>query len=265
MRCPYCASSIDDAALACPHCTRDLYLFKPLLARIEAQDAAIASLTARLEDLGGRLVGAQPDAVPADGDPVEGRADADALLPALARYWAVPLGLLLLAHALVIGLYDARPVWLHVLALLIPGPFGYALVRGTGRRPGPWIAAAVLLALAAVLGMSTLTAALDGAPVLPASPRDWREFLEFAASIALSYGAGLALGRRIPAWRATGGSRAIAAEGLDGLGGTIDAHLRRAARMEEAARRMHRMVNSLVALGAALAAAYTGLKNVVGD
>jgi hypothetical protein len=30
MRCPYCISEIDDAALACPHCARDLYLFKPL-------------------------------------------------------------------------------------------------------------------------------------------------------------------------------------------------------------------------------------------
>lgn len=265
MRCPYCASQIDDAALACPHCTRDLYLFRPLLARIEAQDAAIASLSARLEDLGVRIVGARADAAPADGSPDAGPAHPGALGPALARYWAVPLALLLLAHALVIGLYDARPVWLHVLALLIPGPFGFALVRDTGRRPGPWIVGAVLLALAAVLGMSAITAALDGTPVLPATPRDWREFLEFAASIALSYGAGLALGRRIPAVRATPGSRAVAPDVPDGLGGSIDAHLRRAARMEEAARRMHRMVNSLMALGAALAAAYTGLKNVVGD
>ncbi len=79
MRCPYCASQIDDAALACPHCTRDLYLFRPLLARIEAEAAAIASLSARLEDLGVRIVGARADAAPADGSPDAGPAHPGAL------------------------------------------------------------------------------------------------------------------------------------------------------------------------------------------
>ena len=36
MHCPDCTSEISDAALVCPVCTRDLYLFKPLLQKIDA-------------------------------------------------------------------------------------------------------------------------------------------------------------------------------------------------------------------------------------
>ncbi len=35
MRCPYCASEVPQAAVVCPHCTHDFYLFKPLLERLE--------------------------------------------------------------------------------------------------------------------------------------------------------------------------------------------------------------------------------------
>ena len=43
MRCPYCISEIDDLALACPHCARDLYLFKPLLEKITQLEKAVAA------------------------------------------------------------------------------------------------------------------------------------------------------------------------------------------------------------------------------
>ena len=42
MRCPYCVSEIDDKALACPRCARDLYLFKPLLEKIGQLEKTLA-------------------------------------------------------------------------------------------------------------------------------------------------------------------------------------------------------------------------------
>ena len=42
MRCPYCVSEIADEALVCPVCKRDLYLFKPLLERIEQLEKQVA-------------------------------------------------------------------------------------------------------------------------------------------------------------------------------------------------------------------------------
>ena len=52
MKCPYCISAIDDAASACPHCTRDLTLLRPLLLKIETLEA---SLQARIDALAQRL------------------------------------------------------------------------------------------------------------------------------------------------------------------------------------------------------------------
>ena len=43
MHCPYCVSDINDEAVVCPVCRRDLYLFKPLLARIEALEKQVAA------------------------------------------------------------------------------------------------------------------------------------------------------------------------------------------------------------------------------
>ena len=53
MRCPYCVSDIADEALACPNCTRDLYLFKPLLERIkngEIDPSFVITHRMRLDD-----------------------------------------------------------------------------------------------------------------------------------------------------------------------------------------------------------------------
>jgi hypothetical protein len=49
VRCPYCVSEIADEALACPRCTRDLYLFKPLLAKIDELEKAVAVAGAAAE------------------------------------------------------------------------------------------------------------------------------------------------------------------------------------------------------------------------
>lgn len=45
MRCPYCVSAIDHRALVCPQCRRDLFLYKPLLARIETLEAELLAAT----------------------------------------------------------------------------------------------------------------------------------------------------------------------------------------------------------------------------
>ena len=41
MQCPYCTSEINDAAVVCPVCTRDLYLIKPLLDKIAGLEEKI--------------------------------------------------------------------------------------------------------------------------------------------------------------------------------------------------------------------------------
>ena len=58
----------------------------------------------------------------------------------------------------------------------------------------PWIVISSVSAILTVLGMSFTTHIFDGNPVLPQSPIEWREFIEYGISIASSYLAGMILG-----------------------------------------------------------------------
>ena len=44
MQCPYCLSEVAEEAFVCKVCTRDLYLFKPMMAKV-------AELEKQLEDI----------------------------------------------------------------------------------------------------------------------------------------------------------------------------------------------------------------------
>lgn len=44
MQCPYCLSEVAEEAVVCKVCTRDLYLFKPMMAKV-------AELEKQLEEM----------------------------------------------------------------------------------------------------------------------------------------------------------------------------------------------------------------------
>ena len=60
-----------------------------------------------------------------------------------------------------------------------------------------WASSAIALVVAciAVLGMSAVTGHVDKVPVMPENLREWREFIEYAASITFSFVTGLFLGK----------------------------------------------------------------------
>lgn len=218
MHCPYCTSDINDAAFVCPVCTRDLYLFKPLLQKIEgleqqvheataAENKALVERVARLESELEALRSAAPMAAGAAQTDAIVSADAhDAAqhgLHASARSYfgsvlmtlGVMLVLLLAAHAVIVMVYDLKPIYLRVASLLIPLPFSVALYVWHPRRMALSGVLAIITACLAVWGMSAVTGYVDKVPVLPQDIRDWREFIEYAASIALSAVTGLLLGK----------------------------------------------------------------------
>jgi len=210
MHCPYCTSEVNDAALVCPVCTRDLYLFKPLLQKIDAlekqlHDVAttsnktfeerIARLEAELMALRSApavMTVAIPAAAKSD---VSQQASPRSYIGSAIITLCMTLLLLLAAHGLIVIMYDLKPLYLRIASLLIPLPFGVALYVWHPRRFGLSLALALVTACAAVLGMSTVTSYVDKVPVLPENLRDWQEFIEYAASIGLSFITGLLLGK----------------------------------------------------------------------
>jgi len=207
MRCPYCVSEIDDAALACPRCARDLYLFKPLLEKIgqlekavaEQAKAAAANSEARIAALEKAL--AELKAAQASTIPVEvvstpaAQPPGSGYLPALAQALVPALILLLAAHGFLLFVYDVKPLYLRIATILIPVPFGYLLALHYPERFNLSVIAGFGLALAGVLGMLSVTAIIDKVPLLPQEVREWRETIEYALSIGLAFATGLLLGK----------------------------------------------------------------------
>ena len=207
MHCPYCVSEIPDEALACPRCARDLYLFKPLLAKIgelektiaEQAKVAAANAEARIAALEKEI--ADLKAGQANMIPVEVVEVSQAPKEAKSGYWSTVLQalvpaliLLVAAHGFLLFVYDVKPLYLRVATLLIPVPFGFYLALHFSEEFKKSVLAGVVLAFAGVFAMLGVTAIIDKVPLLPQDLRDWRETFEYVLSIALAFVTGLLLG-----------------------------------------------------------------------
>jgi hypothetical protein len=243
VRCPYCTTEIDDAALVCPHCTRDLYLFKPLLQRISDLEARVAKVE---QDVPSTVIAENnPRDVPEE--PVTPR------LRELAARIAIPIFVLLIAHLLITVTYDLNTLYLRVVSLLIPLPFGFLLTATAARRFSISFFAAIST------GMSAVTGWIDHTPILPADMREWREFIEYAASIAFSYITGVVLGnisrgrKREEIFRQREGiTTALAHLVLNGANGTV--------KLQKTIKQFNDVGSSLTAAATTAAAMYTGLQ-----
>ena len=192
MNCPYCLSEVDEEAVVCKACTRDLYLFKPMMARV-------AELEKQLEEIGNQTN--YQERILELEDRLEGyeqkkyldRGIKETCLDVLV-YLIVPLLILLAAHDVITVVYDTKMVYLRVISIIVPLPFGYFLFKQMKRPLLPWFIGVILLAIASVIGMSWITSLVDNSPVLPQTTFEWREVLEYAASIAFSFLTGMLLG-----------------------------------------------------------------------
>jgi len=201
MQCPYCISSVDEAALACPYCARDLHLVKHLLERIE-------DLERRLEE-----AGVPYGEGPNDDEPVAAQAEIDDDWQAPPpRYTSTlfltlspALALLVAAHGVLLFLFDVNPLYLRITSVLIPMPFGFALFRRAPGRLWPSALAGFGMACGAVWGMLSVTSLVDHVPVLPQDAQEAREVMEYATSIGLAFLTGLLLSLAV--YRQKGGPK----------------------------------------------------------
>jgi hypothetical protein len=192
MNCPYCLSEVSEDAVVCKLCTRDLYLFKPMMAKVadlekqlseipnqEAYEKRIAELEIMLDDHEQRL--SSPKTV-------------SSWVLDIAIYLVVPLLLLLLAHWLIVVVYDTKMVYLRIISMALPLPFGYFLFKGHQHKLLPWFIGVASLSITSVIGMSWITSLVDQSPIFPQNLFEWKELIEYSASIAFSFLTGMLLG-----------------------------------------------------------------------
>jgi TIR domain len=111
------------------------------------------------------------------------------------RYFLLPLGLLLVAHHVVVNMLDLKTADLWIASAVIAFAFGTALLWLGGRGAGPSLAFAIGLGVVAVAGMTLSQSLNSGDPIMPQSRIEWWDNFNVAALIALSFLAGHALAR----------------------------------------------------------------------
>ena len=113
----------------------------------------------------------------------------------LVRYLIVPLVILLVAHHVIVNALDLNFEYLRAISIAVPFGFGFALLW-LGKRPiGAAVAIAVALGIVAVAGMTVSEGLNSGQPILPQTRFEWKDNIEYVATIALSFIAGHALAR----------------------------------------------------------------------
>lgn len=264
MRCPYCISDIHDDALVCPACQRDLYLFKPLLSRIDALEKIVESHEQQLAQLALRDTAAPETNLPI-GKSQAGISDIRDLvaMPSPASLLAIglaSLAALVASHVLITIVYDLNTLYLRLVSLLIPLPFGILLTMRNRRPAWLLIALAVGLAAVAVVAMSWVTAVVDGTAVFPVEMREWREFVEYAASIAFSFTTGFVVGNIVR----KRGKRKLAGEQAASLIRLVATGAAKTEKIRAVATKFHDLGSSLTAAASTAAAIYTGLQGVLG-
>ena len=190
MKCPYCLSDIDSEAYVCKVCTKDLYLFKPLIQKVSDLEEKLSNVSDR-EVLESRISELQEELIYKKELEAEGIVG---IFLKISKFLFLPLLILLMAHAVIIVVYDLKLIYLRLASILIPMPFAFFIFQKKKNPVFPWFLGSLVLAFITVIGMSAITSLVDKTPVMPQSMIEWKEFIEYSLSITFSFLTGILLG-----------------------------------------------------------------------
>jgi hypothetical protein len=255
MNCPYCAERVSDAAIVCKHCHRDLFLIRPLMDKL-------AEAGKRIEVLEG--AGAAEPSAAATGPAMRRHDDA---LPTLTPLSSLSLMFisLMLAHFVIIVEYSLPLIVLRAVSIILPLGFGFLCQDTPNRTLLVEFIWGLVIAMAAILAMSAVVGRLDHVPVLPRSAYEWREFIEYGASVTFSFFTGVIIRHTVIAMRdpdeshsrlIASATRAFARRVGGKLGRTLD---RKVAGVD--LRKVGPIVRTAAAIASATVSVTTGFKH----
>lgn len=250
MKCPYCQSELEEETLACRFCTKDLYLINSLLDKVSKLENE-KNLAGKHEELINRIAELEL-LLSANQAPPKFFQTILNSLKDIGLYIGVPLFLLLAAHEILVIVYDANMIYLRLISIGLPLPFGYLLFSNTNRKVFSWFSGALILSIFAVLGMSWQTSLVDHSPILPQSIFEWKETFEYASSIALSFLTGMLIGKKIYLKKNISGKlRTNLTISIQSLHGSL--------------KQLQEYGTTVAALITTALSIYTGLKHIVGN
>jgi hypothetical protein len=231
-------------------------------ARLKALENDVAAIKQTLQETLGALTREVNDAA---------EAVAAAAVELLPQSWLriafaalVTIVLLLVAHWLVVFVYDFRTLVLRLISVAIPLPV--ALWLTLRYRINPWreIGIAVGIGLVAVFGMSYVTSVHEHTSFLPENLREWRETFEYVASIAFAHHTGVliscALQARSGARNRAGQATLKLAQSLASVTGKA---VKTGTELRKQVDTIHGLINNLMPVASAIAAVVAGVKGVV--
>lgn len=196
--CPFCCAPLDEGAVVCRHCGRDVAFIaiRALTRRLAEAERRIEAQETRLAVLEEGVPASAPAPVAApeaEVSPWNGSAAEAAPFVWSSLGWLVLLvALLLAAHALIVGVFDLDTRVLRVVSVLLPLPFG--LLRPLPSKAA--VFAGLGVGALAACGMLETTSLLDNDSFLPTDRHDWVEVAQYVACIAFAYFGGSLVGGR---------------------------------------------------------------------
>jgi hypothetical protein len=181
-----------------------------------------------------------------------------------AKFFVLPLLLLVLAHVCITIIYDTKIIYLRIVTFILPLFFGYFLYHKQSRNTLVWLICVLTLGWVSVACMSTVTSHVDDSPVWPQTIYVWRDLINFSASISFSYLTGMLLGRiSFLKSNSTITTTSITSDTTGGLFLEKNEERVSSTTLQIIAKKLNELITTIGAIVTTIIAIYTGLKGLL--